>query len=250
MSKRLLFTLLILLSFSYSNAQYYRTYQEVGITAGPVFFQGDYGERGDVENFIKNNGFTVGGFYYLSFIENYRNLRENFKIRLEASFMKSELEHYGKYVAPEKTSLFAQQLRAMSGSTQTANIGFQIEFYPFKLDDYTRERFSPYVSVGAHFGSYVTKANSSLGPLGTPLTTPDKYLYGFKNGSGTVASVTGSIGARYKLSRYHALVADARWQQYFSDWVDGLNPDKEIYTENKANDFSFALTFGYVYYFN
>jgi hypothetical protein len=89
MSKRLLFTLLILLSYSYINAQYYRSYQEVGIMAGPVFFQGDYGERGDTENFIKNNGYSIGGFYYLSFIENYRNLRENFKIRLEASFMKS-----------------------------------------------------------------------------------------------------------------------------------------------------------------
>lgn len=249
MSNKLLFILLILLSFNYSNAQYYESYHEVGIAAGPVFFQGDYGERGDTENFIKNNGFTVGGFYYLSFI-NFGHLRENFKIRLEASFMKSELQHYGKYVAPEKTSLFAQQLRAMSGSTQTTSIGFQIEYYPWKLDDYNRARFSPFVSLGGHFGSFTTKANSSLGPLGTTITTPDKYLNGFKNGSGTVASVTAGLGARYKLAPYHALVADVRWQQYFSDWVDGLNPNKEIYTENKANDYSFALTFGYIYYFN
>lgn len=250
MSKKLLFTLLILLSFSYSNAQYYRTYQEVGVMAGPVLFQGDYGERGDSENLFKNNGFTIGGFYYLSFIENYRGLRENFKLRLEASFMKSELEHYGKYVDPAKTSITAKQLRAMSGSTQTASIGFQIEFYPWKLDDYSRSVFSPYVSFGGHFGSYVSEANSSLGPLGTSLTTPEKYMDAFKNDSGTVTSVTGSIGARYKLSSYHALISEIRTQYYFSDWVDGINPDKAKYTENKANDYSFALTFGYVYYFN
>ena len=249
MSKRFLFTIIVLISFSYANAQYYRSSQVAGIMAGPLFFQGDYGERGDTENFIKNNGFSVGGIYYLSFVENYRNLRENFKIRVEASFTKSDFEHYGQYVAPEKTSLFAQQLRAMSGSTQIINVGFQVECYPWKLDDYTNQNFSPYISVGTHFGSYETKVSSSLGPLGTPITTPDKYIDGFKNGSGIAISVTGSIGTRYRLSSNNALIVEARWQRFFSDWVDGLNPNKEIYTENKSNDFLFGVNFGYIIYF-
>ena len=49
----------------------------------------------------------------------------------------------------------------------------------------------------------------------------------------TVASVTGAIGTRYKLSDYHSLFAEVRAQYFFSDWVDGLNPNKDIYKENK-----------------
>ena len=29
-----------------------------------------------------------------------------------------------------------------------------------------------------------------------------------------------------------------------------MNPDKEIYTENRTNDYSATLNIGYVYYFN
>ncbi|WP_291114898.1 THC0290_0291 family protein [Flavobacterium sp. UBA6135] len=250
MSKRLTLLLPFLLVISNGIAQFNRTYQEIGVMAGPVLFQSDYGERGDLDNLIKNNGVTVGLFYYLSFIENYPNIRENLKLRLEASYMKSELQHYGKYVDPNKTSLFAQQLRAMRGSTQTASLGFQIEYYPFKTDDYTRADFSPYISLGSQYNNFTSKAWSTLGPLGTPLTTPEKYIDGFRNDTGSVVSFSASMGARYKLSDYHAIIAETRWQYYMSDWVDGLNPDKSKYKENKANDYSFALTFGYVYYFN
>ena len=49
------------------HAQFGRTYQEVGIMAGPVFFKSDYGERDDFENFSKNMGYSVGVFYFFSF---------------------------------------------------------------------------------------------------------------------------------------------------------------------------------------
>ena len=41
---------------------------------------------------------------------------------------------------------------------------------------------------------------------------------------------------------------DLRWQYYFSNWVDGLNPDPNIYKENKANEWLVWLNFGYIYY--
>jgi hypothetical protein len=41
---------------------------------------------------------------------------------------------------------------------------------------------------------------------------------------------------------------DLRVQYYFSNWVDGLNPDPTIYKENKANDWNVWLNFGYIYY--
>lgn len=250
MFKKLSFTFLFLLIFSLdSNAQFGRTYQELGIMTGPVFFKSDYGERGDFENFTNNVGFNVGLFYYFSFIENSNNLRENFKFRIDASYMKTNLEHYGKYVDPDKTSLIARQLRAMKGSTQTINIGFQIEFYPWKTDDYNRENlFSPYISVGGQLGQYTSKVYSELGPLGTPLTTPAKYMNGIRNESRPFTSLTSSIGTRYKLDLYNSLILACSLQYYTTDWVDGLNPDRKIYKENKTNDYSLNFNFGYIYY--
>lgn len=241
----------VLIISAESHAQFGRTYQEVGIMAGPMFFKSDYGERGDFENFTKNNGFSVGVFYYFSFIEDVRSLKENFKLRVDASYMKANLEHFGKYVDPAKTSITANQLRAMNGSTSTINLGLQMEFYPFKTDDYNQSSdFSPYVSLGGQLGYYSSKVKSDLGPIGTPLTTPEKYLNGTRNESRPVASLTSSIGVRYRLDDYNSLIFDSRIQYYTSDWVDGINPDRRTYKENKTNDYALTFSFGYVYYFN
>lgn len=252
MLKKIIIPFFFLLFISVNSyAQFGRTYQEVGVMAGPVFFKSDYGERGDFENFSKNMGLSVGVFYYFSFIEESKNLRENFKLRLDASYMKTELEHYGKYVDPSKTSTFANQLRAMNGSTSTINLGLQIEFYPWKTDDYNRDAtFSPYVSLGGQIGQYTSKVKSDLGPIGTQISTPDKYSNGTRNESRPVASLTSSVGVRYRLDDYSALIFDSRLQYYTSDWVDGINPDRNSYPENKTNDYSLTFNFGYVYYFN
>lgn len=249
LKKHLLVTFLFL-GFLTSNAQYYNSYSEVGIMTGAVFFKPDYGEAKDYENFIKNNGYSVGAFYYLSSVENYRDIREYLKVRLELSYLKADLEHYGKYVDPSKSSLFAKQLRGMYGSTQVVGFGTQIEFYPFKTDDYTRGIiFSPYLGFGPQINYYTSKAKSSLGTLGDPSITPVKYIGATRTGSDFAASITGSIGTRIKISDYHALTIEGRTQYFFSDWVDGLNPDDKIYTENKSYDWNIGINVGYVYYF-
>jgi hypothetical protein len=94
-----------------------------------------------------------------------------------------------------------------------------------------------------------------MGSLGTPLTTFPKYLtptdgrpYGFSTEGGNVWSVVSSVGTRYKLSPLRDLMIDLRFQYFFSNWVDGLNPNPAIYKENKANDWLVWLNFGYIYY--
>ena len=250
MSKLIFAFCIILLSFSnIAQAQYGRTYREIGLMAGPVFFQSDFGARNTFENYYKNNGISIGAFYYISEITNVKSLRENFKLRLEASYMSANLSHYGEWV--QNNQKFATQLRAMTGKVETVNLGFQVEYYPFKTDDYNRgTTWSPYISGGAQISNYTSKVESSLGPLGSSITTPNKYLNAYRNDSNIVASITTSLGTRYMLDDYHALVFDARVQYYFSDWVDGLNPDRNVYTENKANDWSTTFNIGYVYYFN
>jgi hypothetical protein len=95
----------------------------------------------------------------------------------------------------------------------------------------------------------------AIGALGTTRTTLKKYLEpsdgrpnGFANESKGVLSLVSSIGTRYKLNPLNDLVLDLRFQYFGSDWVDGLNPNKEIYTENKSNDWLIWVQFGYIHY--
>ena len=248
-------TLILILS-SFCCWSQFKTYTEVGVMAGPVFFQSDFGERGNFENFYKNNGYNLGVYVYLTPEDccgpysSRSGYKKYFKLRFEFSFMKSELKHFGQYVAPERKNLFANQLRGMRGSVTAGNLGLQIEYYPWKTDDYNRgEKLSPYISLGTVASYYNSKVYSLFAPFGTPLSTPEKYFYnGYRNDSGIVASVTLGAGARYKVADSHALVVDTRVQAYFSDWVDGLNPNRRIYKENKYTDWSTAINIGYIYY--
>jgi hypothetical protein len=44
------------------------------------------------------------------------------------------------------------------------------------------------------------------------------------------------------------LMFDIRYQGFNSDWVDGLNPNKKIYKENKSNDSQVWFNLGYIMY--
>ena len=260
-----IFTLFILLGLSGKiNAQFGLSH-EVGVIAGPVAFQSDYGERYDLGTNLKNSGIGVGIIHYLNFSykaecncytpETYFN--DHFKLRTELSYNKTEFKHHGEWVSPNKTSLGANQLRAMTGNSAVTNLGMQLEYFPLSIRDFTATigSFGPFISLGGQFSYYNTEASSSLGPLGTPLTTFPKYLtptddrqYGFSTESGSVWSIVTSVGTRYKLAPLSDLMVDLRFQYYFSDWVDGLKPNPSTYKENKANDWLVWFNVGYIYY--
>jgi hypothetical protein len=237
---------------------------EIGVIVGPVAFQSDYGERHDLSTNAGNTGFGIGIIHYLNFSykadcncytpETYFN--DHFKLRSELSYNKSDLNHFGQWVEG-KPSFGKEQLKAMHGSTSVTNIGMQLEFFPWSIRDFTATigSWGPFISLGGQFSFYNAKASSTLGPLGTPLTTFPKYLtptddrpYGFSTESGTVWSVVSSVGTRYKLSPLSDLMVDLRFQYYFSDWVDGLKPNPNLYKENKANDWLVWFNVGYIYY--
>jgi len=232
---------------------------EIGVIAGPVAFQSDYGERYDLSTNSGNTGFGVGIVHYLNFAYNpecnclnsYTYFNDHFKIRSELSYNKTELKHFGEWVAPERTSVGAQQLRDMRGSTAVTNIGMQLEYFPLSIRDFTATNgaFAPFISAGAQFSHYNPEATSVNGPL-TVLNTPVKYRDAFTNDSGNTWSAVASVGTRYKLTELSDLMVDLRFQYYFSNWVDGLSPDPTRYPENKANDWLVWLNFGYIYYLN
>jgi len=255
-----IFILTFILLFCFSNkalAQFGFSH-EIGAIVGPVAFQSDYGERYDFDTNSGNTGYGIGIIHYLNFSykaecncytpETYFN--DHFKLRSELSYNKTELQHFGKWVDGSRNSLTAQQLRAMRGSTAVTNLGMQLEYFPLSIREFTSRigAWAPFISLGGQFSFYDPEAYSLLGPLNTPISTPIKYMNATTNQGGTVWSIVSSVGTRYKLTELSDLMIDMRLQYYFSNWVDGLNPDPTIYLENRANDWNVWLNFGYIYY--
>ena len=220
----------------------------------------DYGQRNNILTNQGNTGLSIGIVHFFNFSYNAKKnafFNEHFKIRTELSFNKIEFSHFGKWVE-NRSSLASQQLLAMKGKTSLINLGMQLEFSPFKkICDYERNEgsFSPYLSLGLQYSFYNTKNYSTLGELGTPETTLNKYLSpsdgrpnGFSNENNLVWSLIYGFGTHYKLTRMSDLMVETRFQFFNSDWIDGLNPNKQTYTENKYNDMQVWLSFGYIYY--
>ena len=263
MAKKLLYLFIALFLFkNNSYSQIFGNSSEIGIMAGPIFFQSDYGQRFDTKTNFGNNGFGIGIFHVTNFSYNSRagepNRRtffnDHFKLKTEISFNKSEFRHYGKWVdTPTNNVLGQQQLRAMRGNTSVTNFGTQMEYYPWSVYNsdlkIARYNFAPYISLGGQYNIYTTKSYSMLGIVDSPGVTPPKYQGASRSETNATFSVTSSVGARYKIGDFDDIILDLRWQHYFSNWVDGLNPDSRLYPENRANDWQFWLTVGYVYRF-
>lgn len=260
MFKKYILSLLLVLFSTFIASAQWNTSHEIGILTGPIVFKSDYGERGDMETNVGNSGHSIGFVHYLNFssrADNERFFSEHFKIRSEVSYATTNFNHFGKWVDEGKPSIGKEQLKAMSGSSRIINLGVQAEFNFIKIHDFENSigTFGPYASLGLTYSFYDTKASSTLGPLRLASTTFPKYLtpsdgrpYGFSSESKSVVSVVAGAGTRYKLGRMSDLLVDLRFQYFTSDWVDGLNPNKDIYKENKSNDWLVGFNIGYIHY--
>lgn len=264
MNTRILLLVFLLLAFSKQDVYSQLGFSnELGIIAGPVAFYSDYGVRNDFETNSKNTTIGIGLVHYINF--SYRAdcncytkatyFNDHFKIRNEIDYHKTKFDHFGPWVSPDKTSTTAEQLRSMKGSTTVFDIGTQLEYFPLSIRDFAAGdyKIAPFISFGLHWVSFDPEVYSELGPLNTSITTPDKYLNAFQQEPGNTWGIVTSIGIRYKLTPMSDLMLDSRWQYYFSNWVDGLNPsfdNNELVEvpENKSNDWIYWLNLGYIYY--
>ncbi|MBK5213929.1 MAG: glutamate dehydrogenase [Flavobacteriaceae bacterium] len=253
------FLLLVFFLLVFAKQEVYSQFgfsHEVGIITGPVVFYSDFGQRNNFETNGKNTGFGIGLIHYLNF--SYRAdcncytrdkyFNDHFKIRNEIDYHKTHLAHYGRWVAPDQTSLFADQLRAMSGTVSVFEIGSQLEYFPLSIRDFAAGAYkiAPFISFGAHYVSYDPEVTTSFGNGSFVYpNVPLKYENARNNDPGSTWAVVGSVGIRYKLTPLSDLMLDSRWEHYFSNWVDGLNPDVP---ENKANEWIYWLNIGYIYY--
>ncbi len=256
MTKKIKTLLIMLLGVNFSMIAQFGFSHEVGAFVGGVAMQSDFGVRHDFETNAGNTGFGVGLVHYMNFAyraecncytpETYFN--DHFKVRSELSYNSTQLQHFGKWV--DRNSLTAAQLRAMKGEAKVTDIGMQLEFFPLSIREFTATNgaWAPFIGLGAHYSFFQNGTYSELGPMDTPLSTPIKYYGAWSKEGGSTWSVVSSVGTRYKLTELSDLFIELRWQYYFSDWVDGLNPDPKVYTENKANDWNLWFHFGYIYY--
>jgi hypothetical protein len=242
---------------------------EIGIVAGPVAFQSDFGERQDFETNSGNTGYGIGLVHYINFT--YRRqyssrqsanfFNYHFKVRNELSFNKTNLDHFGKWVDEDRKSTNADKLRQHSGSAQNINIGSQLEFFPLSIRDFEAlsYSFAPYISLGVQFTAYNPKVFTTYGDgnisnsnnfydswvqATNPNFNEDNFLF---DGAGSTFSVVGGVGTRYKLNLLSDLVIDLKWQYFLDDRVDGLDHNLE---SNKSNDWLVWLNIGYIHYLN
>lgn len=260
MLKKIFFYLLLLLFVHNITIAQSILSHEIGITIGPATVQSDYGVRHDFKTNTGNSGISVGLIHYLNFSSGaFKNqfFNEHVRVRSELSLSTANLKHFGKWVDGGNNTLGKEQLRAMSGTSKLINLGVQGEFNFINIHDFENRigGFGPYVSLGLMYSLYTTKVSSTLGPLGDSATTFPKYLvpsdgrsFGFSSESKPVFSVVAGFGTRYKLAKMSDLLLDMRFQYFNSDWVDGLNPNKDIYKENQANDWMVWLNIGYIHY--
>ncbi|MCB0382307.1 MAG: glutamate dehydrogenase [Psychroserpens sp.] len=240
---------------------------EIGVIAGPVAFQSDFGVRNDFETNSGNTGIGIGIVHYINFA--YRAdcncystdtfFNDHFKLRNEISWNRTTLNHFGEWVDRAATDPRYDPLLKHSGIANNFDIGTQIEFFPKSIRSFQAfsYSFAPFVSLGVHFTSSnpsvetsypdgnINNMNNFFQPwvnATNPNPNEDPFLF---DGSDTAWSVVGSIGTRYKLTVLSDLMIDLRWQYFFNDRVDGLDHNL---ASNKANDWLVWLNFGYIYY--
>jgi len=253
-------------------SRYGNNSHEIGFMTGSAHFTTDYGERFLFKSNVGGNvGIAFGLIHYLTFTDyRYRwNQRtsywaEHFRLRNELSYMSADLDHFGKYVDETQTSIEADKLRAMHGKANVINLGTQLEFHFKNISHYGSRRFpdmkwSPFVSLGV------------LGVFYNPTLETDYGDGDWKNDlsllyekwavPGAVSdeadfalSATASLGTRYKIGEYSDLAIEAKWQYYFSNWIDGLNATEPTPNNpdpnNKFNDWNVSLQISYIYYLN
>lgn len=259
----------IFFSITNSSAQNWSRYgdnsHEIGFMTGSAHYTTDYGQRYLFKSNVGGNvGMGFGIIHYLTFTDyryrwNQRTnyFRDHFRLRNEVSYMSADLDHFGKYVDESNTTPEADKLRAMHGKTRTINIGTQLEWHMLNITDFGSRRFprmklSPYLSFGVLGTFYKPTLESDLGDWREDpnLLYPKWAVPGAVNeDAGFTLSLTGGVGTRYKIGEYSDIFAEAKWQYYFTNWVDGLNATDPA-ANNKFNDWNMFLHVGYVYYLN
>lgn len=264
--KLLLLITLTLLLTTKSNAQRRFIYQhELGAEAGISNFQGDFVAKGPVDGKATVNGFAVNATHYLHILPRRYGASSFYKhtiLKTSLGINSSTFDNtsYGtgnKPLSDPKSQTPNNILLArLSSKTTIISLDNELQFYYRDiirfLHKYNRYRnkskVNPYFSAG--LGIHYINTSPTYGKPGENLTEegvfPDNYESSFIKKVNTV-TLSGNLafGARYKASPYYDLVAQINLKYYFSDWVDGVDPEL---SSNMANDFNSVISVGFIYH--
>ena len=248
------FTLVIaaFLAFSSTYSQLNFSH-EIGLIAGPVAFQSDYGERHDWDTNKGNIGIGIGLVHYINFAyrtdcncysaDTYWN--DHFKIRNQIAYHVTTLNHLSELA--DLPSLGGLQLRSMTGKAKVFEIGTHLEWFPLSIRDFQEghPKWAPYLGLGAHYVNFRPEATSELGPLNNAATTFPNFLNRIDTSQGSTFAIVGDIGVRYKLTPLSDILISSAWHYYDSDFVDGLSPNN---INNRSSEWIWWFNVGYIYY--
>lgn len=227
---------------------------DIGIISGTTSMQSDYGERSHFGSSYANVGFGIGGVYYLCYdylrikwYDRTTHLKDHLRLRLELSYLKTNLIHRGKYT--QGNPQFTEFYNAMRGTSNIVNYGLQFEYTLFNMSD--EKIMNPYVSVGFLGNSNTPKLESTLGNIEENSNLiPNVYANGTFLEKNNSTSLILGVGARFRPKNYYSksmYLVDFRWQRFNSDIVDGLKPTLNA---NKFNDWLMFFSIGYIYNLN
>ena len=250
----IIFVIVFILEFK---AQHFT--HDIGAFVGSTSLQTDYGQRGNLASEWNNNGLSFSVAHYLSFYN--RTLRwdpnnvlhNHLMVKTEIQYLKNAtLEHHGVWA--KKKSYAGAQLRSMKGTVRMLDVGINLEYYLFALEEfvypYSNLWINPYFTFGVNYSNYTNGLVSDLGDWREDISVlPDKYTYqnSLDIGQGEAMSMSVGLGSRLKVSPKVDLVAQFSYRYFFSDKIDGL---KAEVIENKNNEWLLNLQFGIVYHLN
>ena len=234
------FILTLLLTISIGANAQYKFYNEIGGSVGPALTSGDWGRSTAMGKVFGYDGVEA------NFLHNMQVIRERVGLRSNLGLLYTQNKHNydewtgeGEFAPP---SAQQEMLAAMSGTSMVISLGTQIEYNFFDFGMYyPRASWTPYISVGFNLLYYMNHVKT---PLGIPNAYKDKsgITTGIYEKAGLTSSFKGSLGAKYKLSRYITIFGELSFQRAFSDKVDGLVPQASFGT-----DYLNSLNLGLMY---
>jgi len=262
--KKLLPLAIVFISLLYSTANYSqsRYSHEAGVTFGMASYQTDFGHRNDFPS-ANAATFQFGVTHYLKFFGSQYSWRSgssyfstHFKLKTEFNYMNNKtIQHEGNLKNIPK-------FQQMTGEIKMYNIGTNLEFYFFDMEDYSsyyrnENKLNPFINVGIHYSFYdpniLFNGNDlevdkngyyyQLADLKKSWANPESI---YLEKDATFAASAGA-GIRYSISDVD-LVLEGRWQHFFSDKVDGLD-DTTPATGSEYNDTMVIVNMGIVYVF-
>jgi len=201
-----------------------------------------------------NMGF--GLTYYLKFFGSQYNWRSGSSFFSDHFKLKTELSYINNSNVNFEPAGLNTKLDNMKAAVKLFNVGLNLEYYIFQLEDYSSfyrssGSINPFITAGLHY-SYsqpdILVNNVSLKGKEEPYT---ELIDKWQNGAvflepENIFSATGGIGVRFGLEMVD-FSFETRYHYVFSDVVEGLNAPND--PANKNNDTMISANIGVIYVF-